>query len=211
MKCRTKYCIAIFITILVLTLAMLGYKAYLIKTKKKSPSYRTWGYRTAPIKIEVFSDLECPACSNIHKELNDLKEKYPGKFTITFKHFPLKMHKWSFYAAVAAECAGEQNSFNDYIDELYANQADWYNLGDVAAYLISTAENLVLDMPKFYKCLSSEQTYKKVQSDFDEALKRNVPATPSFFIKKSEVMNFRKFRRELSKRIKEYEYRKTEK
>jgi protein-disulfide isomerase len=173
--------------------------------KRPVPYYRVWGYKSAPIKVEVFSDLQCPACAVAHGKLDELKQKHGDKLTVTFKHFPLPGHKWSFKAAVFAECAGEQDMFNECVEELFRHQKQWYGLTDAPAYFIHVGENMHLNMPKLYKCLSSQTPAIKVRADLEEAVKRKIKGTPYFFINRSNPMTFEQFRKKFFKKVKKYE------
>ena len=53
-----------------------------------------------PVAIYEFEDLECPACAHAFPVVHTAIEKY--KIPLIRKDFPLKMHIWSWDAAVIA-------------------------------------------------------------------------------------------------------------
>ncbi|MBW4599887.1 MAG: DsbA family protein [Calothrix sp. FI2-JRJ7] len=92
-----------------------------------------------------FSDFQCPYCAEAHKTLKKLLAKYPDKFTLVYKHFPLpNTHPQAVAAAQAAWAAQQQGKFWEYEDALFTNQN---KLGE--EFYIETAKNLNLDLDKF--------------------------------------------------------------
>src|SRR3954469_6133295 len=64
----------------------------------------TWGSRTAPVTIVIFSDFQCPFCSRVEPTITQLKEKYGAdKLRVVWKNSPLPFHQNARPAAVAAE------------------------------------------------------------------------------------------------------------
>jgi protein-disulfide isomerase len=177
-----KYLPAFILLGFLLTLIMLFFKISVWTPKRNVPEYRRWGYKEAPIKVVVFTDLQCPACSWAHANLKDIKQEYPDKILLSFKHRPLSMHKWAFDAATAAECAGKQNMFYEYADELFSHQENWHKLQNALPYFLGLAENLPLDMPKFYECMEGFEAAGRVRTDLEEAIKRKINAAPTFFV-----------------------------
>ncbi|MBW3017830.1 DsbA family protein [Candidatus Woesearchaeota archaeon] len=126
------------------------------------------------ILIEVFSDFECPMCIKSFPILHSLIAKYNGQINFQYKHLPLDYHKHAFKAALASECARDQDKFLEYHDLLFRKGAD----GDLQNY----AQALGLDIEKFSQCLISEEKAPVVQRDIQEAMARGVEGTPWFFV-----------------------------
>jgi len=136
------------------------------------------GNKNAKITIVEFSDYQCPFCVRFHETMKQVMAKYPTQVRWVFKHFPLEsIHPYAKKAAMAAECAGEQNKFWEYTDEIFANQT---RLND--AYLSTAAKNLKLDAKKFDSCLSSEKYANKVNADLQQGQAYGVRGTPGSFI-----------------------------
>jgi len=54
-------------------------------------SGKALGSPSAPIRIEVFSDFECPACKGLHEQILPLVMKdyvIPGKVFLVSREFP---------------------------------------------------------------------------------------------------------------------------
>lgn len=136
------------------------------------------GNKNAKITIMEFSDYQCPFCSRFHDTMKQVMAKYPNQVRWVFKHFPLEsIHPYAKKAAMAAECAGEQNKFWEYTDEIYANQQ---SLND--QYLSTAAKNIGLNTSKFESCLSSEKYASKVNADLQQGQAYGVRGTPGSFI-----------------------------
>jgi len=108
---------------------------------------------------------------------------YPNKVRWVYRSFPLSsLHPYAQKAAEAAECAGEQNKFWEYTDEIFANQASLNN-----DYLTTAAKNIKLNTTKFESCLNDGKYVAKVKSDFSEGQSLGVNGTPGSFINGQSV------------------------
>ncbi|OSO89958.1 disulfide bond formation protein DsbA [Cylindrospermopsis raciborskii CENA303] len=123
-----------------------------------------------------FSDFECPYCSEAHKTLKNLLNKYPNRFTLVYKHFPLfQIHSQALPAARAAWAAHQQGKFWQYHDTLFTKQNQ---LGE--SLYIETAKSLKLDLGKFNQ--DRQLADKAIQKDLDLVNNLNLSGTPSFII-----------------------------
>lgn len=123
-----------------------------------------------------FSDFECPYCAEAHKKLKDLLAKYPNKFTLVYKHFPLyQIHEQALPAATAAWAAFQQGKFWEYHDALFTNQKQ---LGETL--YLDTAKKLKLNLTKFAS--DRKLAIKPIQNDLLLAQKLGLGGTPSFII-----------------------------
>src|SRR5512144_1433951 len=96
-----------------------------------NPSDNSMGDPNAPIKIEEFSDFQCPYCERFHKDTEPLLRQYyidTGKVLFTYR----SMGNWvsrnvggasteSQDSAAAAYCAGDQNKFWEMHALLFGN------------------------------------------------------------------------------------------
>lgn len=99
---------------------------------------KTIGNPSAPIKMEVFSDYECPSCGNFYEStLRTMISSYvaEGKVYLVHHDFPLQMHRFSGQAARWANAAAKIGKFQDVDAALFDNQAAWTESGDVAKYV----------------------------------------------------------------------------
>ncbi len=94
-----------------------------------------------------------------------------------YKHYPLPMHSHAVMAAEAAECAGDQGKFWEYVELAFAGQKsfseDFFKKG---------AENLELDTDQFNQCLDSHDKKAKVLAHGKEARNLKAPGTPTLFV-----------------------------
>jgi protein-disulfide isomerase len=127
----------------------------------------------------IYSDFQCPYCGKFAREtLPALRERYvrTGKVRLAFRQFPLAIHASAERAAEAAECAGRQQRFWAFHDELFARQAalDSVNLEDLA-------RSAGLDTRTFTRCLAGE-TAGVVQTDRASGTAAGVSGTPTFLV-----------------------------
>jgi protein-disulfide isomerase/uncharacterized membrane protein len=153
------------------------------------------GDASAPVKLVVFSDYECPACRGYEPELSEIKQSYQGKMQIVFKNFPLDkacnpvvqrdIHIHACEAAFAAESARRQGKFWLYHDELFV--ADFDN----ADIFNSLGQSVGLDMSRFQGDRQSDDVHAKVRADIDEGVRLGVNATPTIFLNGRKVLDIR--------------------
>jgi protein-disulfide isomerase len=123
-----------------------------------------------------YTDLECPYCKTFHPTIDSLKSTYDGKIAFTTKHFPLNIHPKAERENGAAECAGNQGKFFEFIDKIFEVTPSNNKLEDEV--LFTTAEDLGLDMDKFRSCVENKD-YATVQTaDATEAEAVGATGTP---------------------------------
>ena len=136
------------------------------------------GAKDAKVTIIEFSDIQCPFCSRHHDTMIKVAEAYPDDVKWVFKHFPLdSLHPYARKASEASECAGDQEKFWEYLDNLFVNQSKLNS-----EYLSQAAVDLGLDKEKFDTCLSSGKFKDKVNDDYQQGLKAGVRGTPGNII-----------------------------
>ncbi|MFZ5908690.1 MAG: DsbA family protein [Chloroflexota bacterium] len=143
------------------------------------------GDPNAPIKIEEFSDYQCPYCRMFSVETEpQLIETYiaTGKVHFTYRSFGEYIGPESQAAAEAAYCAGEQDKYWEYHDTLFANHTG-ENVGDYTdRRLVAFAEMLDLDMGAFRSCFEGGKFAERVGQDYVDGSAAGVQATPSFVL-----------------------------
>lgn len=88
-----------------------------------------------PVAVYEFEDLECPACAHAFPIVHAAIEKY--KIPLIRKDFPLKMHIWSWDAAVIARYIQDKVSpqlADDYRRTVFANQQSIASKEDLNAF-----------------------------------------------------------------------------
>jgi protein-disulfide isomerase len=110
-----------------------------ISAQAQSGPYRDTSMLRAPAGVPVaiyeFEDLECPACAHAFPIVHEAVEKY--KIPLIRKDFPLKMHIWSWDAAVIARYIQDKISpqaAEDYRRAVFANQISIASKEDLNAF-----------------------------------------------------------------------------
>jgi protein-disulfide isomerase len=140
------------------------------------------GRSNAPLLIEEFSDLQCPACAQISPQVERIVKDNPHLARMKYYHFPLAQHENAFQAAEASECAADQGHFWDYVGLLFKNQKS-LNQDN----LIKLGESFPMDQEKFSVCVKSGEKKAMVKADLFEGRTRGVRATPTFYINGQQV------------------------
>lgn len=137
------------------------------------------GPADAPITLVEFSDYQCPYCQRWYEQVyQPLMDAYPGKIRLVYRNLPLtQIHPQAMSAAEAALCAGDQNAYWDFHNQLFEN---FDALGE--DLYASLAADLGLDAAAFETCMSGRKHQAAIQSDMQFALELGVQSTPTFFI-----------------------------
>lgn len=141
------------------------------------------GDPNAPVKIEEFSDFQCPYCQRFHQDTeHQLIDAYvaTGKVYFTYRSFGEFIGPESKASAEAAYCAGDQGKFWEMHDIIFANHTG-ENVGDFTnRRLLAMAEKIGLDSAAFQSCFNGNTHADRVNKDFNDGTAAGVQATPSF-------------------------------
>jgi protein-disulfide isomerase len=113
----------------------------LVRTAEALPTpIKAYGSSAAPIRMDVFTDYECPMCRNLYEDtLRSLIQDYvaSGKVYLVHHDYPLDLaeHKYSGQAARWVNVAAQVGDFEPAEEALYDNQAAWSASGDIAKYM----------------------------------------------------------------------------
>lgn len=144
------------------------------------------GSPDAPVVMVEYSDFQCPYCGRHAQEVAPrLEEAYikNDQMRLVYKHFIVKGQD-SVAAALAAECAAEQNKFWEYHDLLFGRAGQVvFN----AANLKGFAAELGLDMATFSPCFDSQKYLNVVEANSTEAKQLGIRGTPGFFVNDTPV------------------------
>jgi protein-disulfide isomerase len=142
----------------------------------------TWGSRTAPVTMVVFSDFECPFCSRVEGTLEQLKTGYgKEKLRIVWKNNPIATHPRAKPAAEAAQgvyALAGNDAFWKFQQTAFKNQS---GLG-VDNYVKWAKEAGVTDEVAFRRGLERHAFADKVDRDLAEGAKTGVNSTPYFVV-----------------------------
>lgn len=135
------------------------------------------GPTDAPVTIIAFSDFQCPYCRRSLPVIEALRERYPGKIRVAFKHFPLAFHKQSPRLHKMAIAAGLQGQFWEMHDRLFALRR-----APNEQQLAGIVTDLSLDSRQFYADIDAPELDRRIQDDIAEGRAAGVTGTPTFFI-----------------------------
>lgn len=141
----------------------------------------TFGKADSNTKVVVFSDFQCPYCKLFWSSLRGIMKTYGDKVLFDYKHLPLGIHPQANNAALASECALEQDKFWEYGDKLYATQDAWGKANDTQLFK-DYARNLGLDTGQFNQCLDDKKYQSKIDTDKNDANAFGISGTPATFI-----------------------------
>jgi protein-disulfide isomerase len=150
------------------------------------------GQDSAPIKLTMFEDFQCPFCLRYTAEDEPMiVEEYvkTGKVQLIYEHLPVLGFE-SVRAAVASQCAADQNKFWQYHNRIFLEQArkgqdrsETVNKGRLSDdALKGFATEVGLDRAKFDQCFDTNQYLQDVQDDQARARSLGIGGTPSFLI-----------------------------
>ncbi len=193
----------------VLTLALGAMLVYLLNTNPSAPraateapatvvddGFRgyTLGSDAAPVEVTEYVDFECPVCANFAiVQMPTIREQLiaTGKVRWRYRDFPLAMHKYSRYAAHAAQCAGAQGKFWEMHDQLFHNHS-WAQTGKNPTGLFSGfAKAAGVDLARYDACMASGRYGSRIEFSRQEGLQRLVDGTPTFFLNGTQVRTSR--------------------
>jgi hypothetical protein len=181
------------ITIIIIALAVIAVAIIILLPYMKPPfkglerpqvNGNSMGDPNAPVKVEEFSDFQCPYCRMFTEEKEaDFVKKYIATGKVYFTYIPYSfLGQESVRASEAAYCALDQNKFWEYHDILFANQgaenAGVFNDSALKGF----AQNLRLNMSDFNSCFTSGKYTQKVMDDVAYGQSKKVNATPYFIV-----------------------------
>jgi protein-disulfide isomerase len=147
----------------------------------------TLGSDSAPVEVVEYVDYECPICAIFATvQFPTIKEQLiaPGKVRWRIRDYPLRIpaHPNARYAALAAECAGEQGKFWPMADNLFMHH-DWAQTGrDVSGLFRGFAQAAGVDLAKYDVCMQSQRYAGRIAASYLEGEQRGVNGTPTFFV-----------------------------
>jgi uncharacterized membrane protein/predicted DsbA family dithiol-disulfide isomerase len=158
----------------------------------------TIGPAGAPLKIEEFTDFQCPHCGKAHEVMIEVLRRFPGKVHLIHRDFPLdmscnakvqhRMHNNACRAAYYARCASQQGKYWRLEGLLFANrerldEANLRTLGVEAG----------VDLQQLETCVRSARTQQAILDDINEGLQRGITGTPTFFVNGEKVVGPQRF------------------
>jgi protein-disulfide isomerase len=147
----------------------------------------TLGSDSAPVEVVEYVDFECPVCAVFGTvQFPAIRDQLvvTGKVRWRIRDFPLRIpaHPNARYAALVAQCAGEQGKFWPMVDSLLFHH-DWAQSGrDVSGLFRGFAQGIGLDLARYDACVQSQRYAGRLAASYEEGVQRGVQGTPTFFV-----------------------------
>jgi protein-disulfide isomerase len=143
------------------------------------------GSLNSPIKIEVFSDFQCPGCrelflGTIRPVLKEYSSK--DKVCVIYYEYPLPSHKYARSAALyvtAASRMGQQKVLS-IMETLYIDQTQWSQDGNIEASISKALPPA--DFKKLKTIMKDASINDEVEKDRLLGVMKKVDSTPTMFI-----------------------------
>lgn len=139
----------------------------------------------AKVAIYEFEDLECPACAHAAPIVHAAIDRY--KIPLVRHDFPLKMHVWSFDAAVTARYLQDKVSpqkAEDFRRDVFASQTAIASKDDLANYTRRWFQQHGLNMP--FVMDPSGLFSAEVNADYTLGERIGLTQTPTIFVVSSK-------------------------
>ncbi len=149
------------------------------------PEFYAGGQPGAPVKLEVFSDYQCPACRTFYLDtVRYILRDYANekRVSVVYHDFPLAIHQYSREAtryALAAQKLG-RDYWLRMADTLYEDQAKWSQDGkiDLLIFRAFTAD----EYARLKRALQDPAIDQTLDREVALANARKVASTPTFFL-----------------------------
>jgi protein-disulfide isomerase len=142
------------------------------------------GSKSSPVSLIMFGDFQCHDCDRFVKHTEpQINSTYiqTGKVALVFVHIPNKGFD-SWPAALAAQCANDQEKFWQFHKILYNNQgpidSGWVSNGNLKKFASKIPG---LNTQEFNSCFDSQKYKALAEHDFTNS--------PSFIVAKSDGSN----------------------
>jgi len=143
------------------------------------------GSRSAPVRIEVFSDFQCPHCREFYlSTIKPVMQDYAGKdkVCVIYHEFPLAMHPYSREVARYTEAAAQlgQQKLVLLYDSIFTNQAQWSQDGkleETVAKALSPDDFL-----KVKGAMNEPAINAAIEKEIALGVKNEVNSTPTMII-----------------------------
>jgi Na+/H+ antiporter NhaA len=136
------------------------------------------GADDALVTLVEYGDFECPYCGQAESVVRELLASFGDDLRYVWRHLPLNdVHSGAQLAAEGAEAASAQGKFWELYDVLLAHQGTLVPL-ELRRY----AQELDLDVERFWDELRHHEHAPRVAEDVASADASGVSGTPTFFV-----------------------------
>jgi len=143
------------------------------------------GEADAPLTIVQYENYQSTDCGRFaRQEFETIKEQYidTGQVRWVFRHFPQSSLSRSEPAAIAAECAADQDLFFEYRDAVYNDTDSDGNTILTDDELRKHAETLGMDLTAYDDCVGGEGKTSRIDQDVNSGNAFGATTAPAFII-----------------------------
>jgi protein-disulfide isomerase len=143
------------------------------------------GSLNSPIRMEVYSDFECPACRAFYMDsVRQVIKNFSAsdKVAVIYHEYPLAMHPYAREAArysLAAQKLGRKQ-WAAVLDALYSSAPQWSLDGRIELAIMGSVS--AEDFAKMKRFLQDSSIEEAIIKDISLANQRNVKSTPTIFV-----------------------------
>jgi len=136
------------------------------------------GSLTAPARLLIYGDYECPYTRKALISVAAVREALGDSLVFAFRNFPLtEIHPHALHAALAAEAADQQGKFWEMHDLLFRRQ-NFLEDRELLGY----ARLLELDEERFRADFEGEAGLPRIEADLRAGEGNGVEGTPAIFV-----------------------------
>lgn len=138
----------------------------------------------ASLRLEVYSDFQCPFCRQLDRQLRTLRGR--PRIEIVHHQYPLDAacnpwvkrtrHPGACLQAQAAICAGRAGHYDEFSDRLFDDGTTG------SEDLVELATSIGIDRAQFAACLISPDSAEWIAGDIREGKRRGVRGTPTVVV-----------------------------
>lgn len=143
------------------------------------------GPEDAPVTLVEFADYQCSHCARFASlPAPALRRDYveSGQMRMLLYDFPLSRQTNAVPAALAARCAGQQDSYWDMHDLLFSNQAEWARDQSPEDKFAEFADRVGLDRGQFDQCYSDREFIDEIMASRAYGVTLGVSGTPAIYV-----------------------------
>jgi protein-disulfide isomerase len=142
------------------------------------PEDHSSGPSDAKLTVVEYGDYQCPYCGQAYPIVEQLRSTFADSMRFVFRNLPLAdVHPNAEAAAEVAEAVALQGKFWEIHNTLYENQHDL-----CAKALMGYVEAVGADVKEVTKAIADGGPSKRVEADFEGAIRSGANGTPTFFV-----------------------------
>lgn len=153
----------------------------------------TVGEDDAPVTVVEFSDISCPYCAEFHSGTRaELIQEYVGSGQVRWitLSYVSGLYRNSEALLVAAECAGRQGRYEEFVGAAYRDREAWLGARgpEVAAAVEALVAETGLDAAAFAECGVDPSVSARLERVKVMAREAGVRGTPTWMVNGFPVM-----------------------